>query len=525
MQSILSSRILDEFSSILKTSLPEPKIETVSFNNFKGFGEHLQTFEVKPITLIYAPNSVGKSSFQHSMVQLQYFALKHFEKSIISIDKTSLFGDEIDLGGFENYIHKHNKKSEIKYIIKVSDYRLLYLKAYNSPNNIKISFWLNTLYNKLENDKIIQQIIYFFYKVLFEEYNTYNYQKNFNEQIDILKGDINQQSRDTDNSESEFLLILKKILLEIIDKYKDMRNDDLICILKDKIYQNYLQDTDILNSSKPLTIEYSIGFSGHKSIYKIDNKEFFTYKSIHKVEENNKNIKIAKEFDKIVYSKTIQYIGPLRYYPDRNFILQENLDSPSLSSSQLWSLLFARNTLREELNSWLTNKDKLKSHYKIKIDKDKKSIRFIDQRTDTEVSHKDMGLGVSQVLPVLISSYFGRNKTIAIEQPELHLHPAVQAELGDEVIKSYKNANNHFFIETHSEYLLLRIMRRMRYVAEKREDRDKELDVYPEDIAIFYIDEEDNNIFIRELRLADDGSLLDKWPGGFFEEGFKERFM
>ena len=92
-----------------------------------------------------------------------------------------------------------------------------------------------------------------------------------------------------------------------------------------------------------------------------------------------------------------------------------------------------------------------------------RDLVLVDQRTDTPVSHRDVGIGVSQVLPVLVSAYASTDKLLAIEQPEIHLHPALQAELGDVFIESaLGEGRNTFLIETHSEHLLLRIMRRMR---------------------------------------------------------------
>ena len=86
-----------------------------------------------------------------------------------------------------------------------------------------------------------------------------------------------------------------------------------------------------------------------------------------------------------------------------------------------------------------------------------------DERTKTIVTHRDVGIGISQVLPVIVYAYANRNKLIAIEQPEIHLHPAMQAELGDVFIESALGENkNTFILETHSEHLIFRIMRRMR---------------------------------------------------------------
>ena len=60
---------------------------------------------------------------------------------------------------------------------------------------------------------------------------------------------------------------------------------------------------------------------------------------------------------------------------------------------------------------------------------------LVDQRNDTIVSHRDVGIGVSQVLPVLVYAYANSNKLITIEQPEIHLHPSLQAELADVLLK------------------------------------------------------------------------------------------
>ena len=165
------------------------------------------------------------------------------------------------------------------------------------------------------------------------------------------------------------------------------------------------------------------------------------------------------------------------------------------------------------------------SHYKVFEDiETKEELLFEDLRSNTLISNRDLGLGISQVLPILISTNTHSSTTIAIEQPELHLHPAVQAELADEFIRSYKENDNEFIIETHSEHLLLRIMRRMRHTAEGKISKDDVLALTPDDVCLLYVDSDDEKTFILELELDSDGTLLDPWPHGFFEEGYRERF-
>lgn len=317
--------------------------------------------------------------------------------------------------------------------------------------------------------------------------------------------------------------------------------------------------------------------------------------------------------------KDIQYIGPLRFYPNRNETF-DNLDMKDdlvPSSLESWKLL-KNDKLRSKVNAWLSNKDKLKSSYQVKyrelidlntifskftaknfdelvckyldvpfcsedeieqlkkldgddglsinelprerqkiiayednqdkieeiielknsnpallmrkiIEKISKSVEsrkelvFEDLNNGTHLSPRDLGLGISQILPVLIAAYDRSNTRILIEQPELHLHPAVQCELADEFIRSYHERGNEFMIETHSEHLLLRIMKRMRHTAEGKVE-DESLRLTPDDVCLLYVDSDGGNTFIRELELDNDGTLLDPWPGGFFEEGYNERF-
>lgn len=111
-----------------------------------------------------------------------------------------------------------------------------------------------------------------------------------------------------------------------------------------------------------------------------------------------------------------------------------------------------------------------------------------------------------------------------MEQPEIHLHPALQAELGDVFIESaLGDRKNTMILETHSEHLILRIMRRMRETAQKKLDSSYP-PVRPSDVTVLYVKADSSGAKVLELRLDEEGTLLDPWPGGFFEEGFRERF-
>ncbi|WP_324140220.1 AAA family ATPase [Cylindrospermopsis raciborskii] len=149
---------------------------------------------------------------------------------------------------------------------------------------------------------------------------------------------------------------------------------------------------------------------------------------------------------------------------------------------------------------------------------------LIDKRTDTMVSHRDVGIGISQVIPILVSCYGLSDAFVAIEQPEIHLHPKLQAELGDVFIESaLGEQKNTFILETHSEHLLLRIMRRMRETY-NNELPEGCLPIRPEDVSVLFVEADGEGSIVREMPLNKRGELVKAWPGGFFEEELDEIF-
>ena len=182
----------------------------------------------------------------------------------------------------------------------------------------------------------------------------------------------------------------------------------------------------------------------------------------------------------------------------------------------------------EELVSSMSDEDELSERWVEEMvaarSESLQQLVLIDKRTGTPVSHRDVGIGVSQVLPVLVSAYASNNKLVAIEQPEIHLHPALQAELGDVFLQSaLDDSDNTFLIETHSEHLLLRIMRRMRETG-TGELPDGVPAVHPDDVMVLFVEPDGTQSIVRQMPLNERGELVKAWPGGFFEEGIREIF-
>ena len=73
-----------------------------------------------------------------------------------------------------------------------------------------------------------------------------------------------------------------------------------------------------------------------------------------------------------------------------------------------------------------------------------------------------VGYGVSQVLPVAVEALVQSRAWLAIQQPEVHLHPKAQAALGNLLYQAAYVGSNTLFVETHSDYILDRFRLAMR---------------------------------------------------------------
>jgi hypothetical protein len=283
----------------------------------------------------------------------------------------------------------------------------------------------------------------------------------------------------------------------------------------------------------------------------------------------------------------VRYLGPLRSFPPRHLAFSDDRGRNWLAGGgYAWDVVRTDEGVRNAVNRWLGS-DALKTRYQLQIrtlgpmDEMERSLAdaieglpievveeghppdgpyydgdmpvygvknpqaeaervmallrervsekydelvLMDLRSNTPVTHRDVGIGISQVLPVLVHAYADRGQIVAIEQPEIHLHAELQAEMGDVFIQSALGENqNTFLLETHSEHLILRIMRRI------RETRDGKLppgfpQVTEKDVSILFVQPDGPRSIVREMPLNERGELVKAWPGGFFEESYRELF-
>jgi hypothetical protein len=156
-------------------------------------------------------------------------------------------------------------------------------------------------------------------------------------------------------------------------------------------------------------------------------------------------------------------------------------------------------------------------------------LYLIDARNETEVDFCDVGFGVSQVLPVLLAAVTRDKGFVCIEQPEVHLHPKMQADLADVfILKAAVSANTEarfFLLETHSEHLILRLLRRLRESHDSEiSDATRGFDLDPRNVSVNYVEIEDGEAKVTNIGVTAEGDFDKEWPQGFFDERAKELF-
>jgi predicted ATPase len=124
---------------------------------------------------------------------------------------------------------------------------------------------------------------------------------------------------------------------------------------------------------------------------------------------------------------------------------------------------------------------------------------------------KDVGVGVSQVIPVIVAALFAQpGHIVIVEEPESHLHPLAQSKLAELFARVSKERNVQFIVETHSEHLF----RRMQTLIAKQ-------DIKPNEAAMYFVERKGTVARLLPLDLDDFGRVLN-WPPGFFGDAMGE---
>lgn len=219
------------------------------------------------------------------------------------------------------------------------------------------------------------------------------------------------------------------------------------------------------------------------------------------------SLAIRRELERIIY------LGPLRRKPERDYPWNKTKPGDMGSDGRgAIDALLASALLRGEEQNYVVNGvsrwlNKMGIAEKLEIRQQGRSSRYelIVCRNGVACNIRDVGIGVSQVLPVLVASYFApEGSTIILEEPEIHLHPLAQASLAELFIEVGRKRKVQFLIETHSEHLFRRIQTMIA----------KQV-ISTDEAAMYFVRSKKNSAELCTLEVDDFGRVKN-WPEGFF---------
>jgi predicted ATPase len=206
---------------------------------------------------------------------------------------------------------------------------------------------------------------------------------------------------------------------------------------------------------------------------------------------------------------SLEYLGPLRDHPSRTYLLRGSKIGSigSRGENTIPALITAPIAVQDAVARQLKQLGLIHSFTLQPVAEGRREyeLRVRQSSSSPEVLITDVGFGVSQILPVLTLCYYASPKSIIIlEQPEIHLHPAVQAGLADVFIDAIKNRGVQIILESHSEHLLRRLQRRL---AEEQ--------LSPQDVALYFTSMAEGESKREELQVDAYGNI-NNWPTNFF---------
>lgn len=537
-------------------------LENIEFENYKAF--KTGKINLKPITILLGANSSGKSSILQLLLLIeQTINNEEYYESALKLN-----GQFINLGEDENLIKDKNNASKINLSFEFlnqelsKEFKRKSLKLRRDIREIQMlaENFINFTENKKENSSRISPQDFY-----------------YNDDIDIITtrvADILRKIKNIDessfrefwvksdvryyfnrrlrNSIADFRNIniqdykdlihlyepleklnFKKITIDycfgfdtqfkklLIEKFSISinkgtllgieKNDEGYCLISD------ILDNSILNKYKLLRND--VRFSGlelsslKKSVLPENSILVSNSFLLNILEIFNDSYQLLKQS----FNKTkINYIGPLRAFPQRYYFLDEASNKTSLnyySGTNLAEVLKKNKKVNLLVNDWLKNS--LQLNVSVKEFKDIiHNIKIKQNGLDLDIT--DVGFGISQVLPILVQGFLASEDSITIiEQPEIHLHPKMQANLADlfiAMIQSIDGVEKRLIIETHSEYLLKRLRRR---ISEGTVDHNK--------IALYFIHPRNNKngtARIQKISIDKNGSF--EWPEDFYSSEFDD---
>ncbi|MCA9678711.1 MAG: AAA family ATPase [Myxococcales bacterium] len=509
----------------------------LELTNFKGVATR-QRVEFAPLTLLFGANSAGKSTILQALAYLREL-LAHGDADV---SRTQLGGDVIELGGFARLVHRHD--TNLPMILRAE------FLTPGSLNRTERSLD-GYLFQDLDDD-----IDRAWIEVRLQDRTTTHHAGPLVSRVDFGIGgsrepllwlEVGNSLRDGEplsvsvNIEHSALLAIHldvesawnvgaSELLEVeLDGVEGIRRVMVFAVSRTRLSALPPLDAPL----RVVGVDDGLGDGA-------PDPDFISY-----VRSATEELRAFLEL--IILGTASQlasaleralYVGPLRAVPPRGFLFERAGRMTHWADGlAAWDLLLAdRLDLVERTNVWLVRLgagcqikiqeliDKSASAEDLSREHVDSTVRrlFLDTGQGTPVLPSEVGAGISQIVPIVVAAIAReRVSMVMLEQPEIHVHPALQVELGDLLVAAA--GDRQLIVETHSEHLILRLLRRIRETTEA-ELPSHATPFTPEQLSVVYISAQPSGVSVKRLRIDTTGEFTDRWPRGFFEERAEELF-
>lgn len=525
-------------------------IKSIRIKNLRSLKD-TNDVQIKPLTVLVGKNSSGKSSF------LRFFPLLR-QTLETKINEPVLWYSSryVDFGSYEESLNREAQDNdEITFSFEfdlhsniisfpiVSHHRLFnkgFTVDLKNKNSRLLDSSLSVSFNK-QNFK--QFTLTCAGQEIVVSLNSTSNKKGNTVSVSINGREINSNFSSGDTEMGNFIpQIITKLSDSKFTYAAEYFSRELFTIFKSIAHQSTLDETieDFtqipLGSSEFIYNALKIKNSNAKKLLANVRKIEMEDEIFKEINNNivgmyiNQLIKSVNKYLK-EYFTSVKYIAPIRASAERYYRIQGiSLDEVDPQGENIPMII--QNMDSSELlsfNEWLIENFNFKITSNLEGGHSSLKIRYT---SGYEVNLADTGFGYSQILPVTLILWqasqvkyeedlpfwlndkdFGEIINIVIEQPELHLHPALQAQLIDTFIKiielcKHQEVNISIIIETHSETIINRIGYS---IAKNMSGFHKDL------VNILILDNSINNYEtkITTTSFTEDGFLRD-WPFGFF---------
>ena len=507
------------------------QLTELGLRNFKAFGNERQNAPMSNITLIYGPNSGGKSSIIHALL-----LMKQSNRDNHRVGDLAPLGEFVDLGAFTTMVHKHETHRDLEIDVHMRGIHPtgdadeicadVMIEATFNGDSTHVNPALTKVRYKLR-DQEWESLEIGFYKQNTQHQACADREQETNSHIDFQWDEsvcsINefiQRSCDIiagrKPEDQAMIELMRNLQREILERDVDTSGGNseiaLADFLKGAMTSNHW--CFLPNFRNPSAILRS--YEGNElDEYAKGNRQIHLYDFI--VYANNCLDSFARHFKECMDSTS--YLGPVlddprRYYYGTGGVLS----TVGKRGEHTFDIISDNSDTMARVNEWFYTFDipyELRGVESVASVSDLTgsidAMLLIDKRTNTRVTPADVGFGISQILPVIVEGVAGNSRIICADQPEIHLHPRLQAEIADLLIET--RDEKQWIVETHSELLARRIQTRIAAG-----------EISPDEVSVLYVQPGPQGSTISVLEIDEEGDWLQEWPDGFFEERQHEMF-